>query len=127
MGELHLTKIDTLAFAPKLQQRNQSSIEDESLLDVGVAVVEHLRQEAIHPLEGAHVVLEQEQRLYLVLRILGGLIVFLLSCGQQAASRVFELPQQTIRDGRDGRNEVTLLGLRVQSRQRPHDPPRSSS
>ena len=47
MGQHHLRKIHCIPLAPELQQRQQPPVEQEALLDFGVAVVEHLRQECI--------------------------------------------------------------------------------
>ena len=48
MGQHDLRQVDALALAAELQQRHQPLEEEEPLLDGRVAVVEHLRQEAVH-------------------------------------------------------------------------------
>ena len=49
-----LRQIDLLTLAAGLQQRNQPPVKEESLLDVGVAVVEHLREEGMQAIECSH-------------------------------------------------------------------------
>ena len=76
---------------PSRSRPNSSSgsrrlIEDGPLLDGRVAVVEDLRQERVEPQEGAHVALEQEQRVQLVLRGLGGLASSFAPCAAFSAS-----------------------------------------
>src|SRR5579859_5384232 len=77
MGEFDLREVNAFALATKLQQRDQPPIKHEPLLDGVVAVVENLRQKAVHALERAYVGLEQYQRIDLAGGLIGGFDVLL--------------------------------------------------
>ena len=80
-------QVNPFAFASEFQQWQEPPIEDKALFDSRVAVIEYLRKEGIHALKCTHVMLEQQERVQLVLCVFGGLVVsslalatFSLSC-----------------------------------------------
>ncbi len=114
VGQDDLREVDAFALAAELQQRQQPLEEDRALLDGGVAVVEDLRQERVEPDEGAHVALEQDQRVQFVLRILGGLVVLLCLRGLQRFLRGLVAFHQAVAHRLQGGDQFALLGVRVQ-------------
>ena len=79
VGQHDLRQVNALALSAELQQRYQSLVEDGSLLDGGVAVVEDLGKERVQTHEGAHVRPEQRQCGLLVTSSLGGFLVVPIS------------------------------------------------
>src|ERR1700730_14879415 len=111
MGELHLREVNTFALPAKLQQRDQSPIKHEPLLDSGIPVINDLRQEAVHALERTHVGFKQDQRIDFAVGLLAGFVVLLRSCRYQLLLGLLETLQETISNGLQRRDQVTLLGL----------------
>lgn len=72
-------EINSLAFTPEFQQRQQPLVENKTLLYASVAVIENLRQKSIQSLKCPHVMLEQQQRIHVILCILGSFAIVFLS------------------------------------------------
>ena len=67
----------------EVEQREQPLEEEKALFDRGGAVVEDLAQEGVQTHIRAHVVLEEDQRVHLVLGSLGGHCIVAGVCSGQ--------------------------------------------
>ncbi|MDT4835456.1 hypothetical protein FQZ97_691220 [compost metagenome] len=82
--------------------------EQLTFLDIGIAVIEDLREEGIQALEGAHVALEQHQRIHFILGRFYRLAIAVRLGRPQLILRDAVTHQQAVGHGLQSRTQLTL-------------------
>src|ERR1035437_1903442 len=110
MGQDHFREVDALTLAAKLEQRQQTAVEDGALLYGGVAVVEDLGKERVEPDERTHVRLKEDQGVDFVLGGLDGFVVLRLPSDLEDLLGGFVFLDEAVPHRFERLDQLALLG-----------------